>query len=826
MIEETHIIEEQEKPSSKVEDSRSTLVDVEEACSRIAPVWPLDQFIAVNPWWERINRTPQECAARLAALSGAQLLMPGSFFREKWEAGLIGQGDLRKACRETGVPFKEAVLFDHLDAPLPEQTMMLMTHAMDGWRDLRHNMSWVDEVTHQVSQLCGAWFDRGQSVWHLDNKRPLYLAWQRTVRHERGIALLMGAYGIQRLFDSLPSDPDSLIVEALEALKIPPALRVDYLEALLLSMNGWASWCAWLRWQDRLEGKEAPNDTIRDLLAIRLAWEWVLYRYAEEAGIPLDWEGIIQSWPDKSVGHREAQQAGWIWQRALELAYQERLAGDLSRPAPGTETAVQPLVHAFFCIDVRSEVFRRALEKEDPRIRTGGFAGFFGLPIAYRAAGADLGRAQLPGLLSPAYVVHDCGQGPDQACAAAVRRRERSTRGTLLERLKSSATSVFSYVEAAGLLYAGKLVKDGLWPRGRQPVAPGLTGREPDNLKPRLDSSVPPEERTLLAERILRGMSLTTGFPEFVLLIGHGSASDNNPHAAGLDCGACCGQTGEVNARAVAALLNEPGVRKGLRENGFNLPDTTHFLPGLHNTTTDEIELFDTDEVPAGREEGLARLGKWLRGAGETARQERAARLGMAGTPATRDLRRFRERSADWSQVRPEWGLANNASFIVAPRARTRHLNLEGRAFLHDYDWRKDEGFSILELIMTAPMLVTHWINMQYYASVVDNRRYGSGNKVLHNVVGGTIGVFEGNGGDLRIGLPMQSLHDGSRWMHEPLRLSVFIDAPREAIDAVIRTHETVRHLVDNGWIYLFQLDAGEYPVYRYKAGAWEVPGD
>jgi uncharacterized protein YbcC (UPF0753/DUF2309 family) len=65
---------------------------------------------------------------------------------------------------------------------------------------------------------------------------------------------------------------------------------------------------------------------------------------------------------------------------------------------------------------------------------------------------------------------------------------------------------------------------------------------------------------------------------------------------------------------------------------------------------------------------------------------------------------------------------------------------------------------------------------------VIDNERYGSGNKVLHNVVGGNLGVFEGNGGDLRIGLPLQSLHDGERWMHDTLRLSVYIDAPAEAI--------------------------------------------
>jgi uncharacterized protein YbcC (UPF0753/DUF2309 family) len=170
-------------------------------------------------------------------------------------------------------------------------------------------------------------------------------------------------------------------------------------------------------------------------------------------------------------------------------------------------------------------------------------------------------------------------------------------------------------------------------------------------------------------------------------------------------------------------------------------------------------------------------------------------------------------RARDWSQVRPEWGLANNAAFIVAPREHCRHVDFAGRAFLHDYRWQEDADGSVLELLMTAPMVVTQWINFQYYASTVDNLRYGSGNKVLHNVVGGHLGVFEGNGGDLRIGLPLQSLHDGERWVHTPLRLSVFIEAPRAALEGVLRKHATVRQLVEHGWLHLFQLDAEQQAV-------------
>jgi uncharacterized protein YbcC (UPF0753/DUF2309 family) len=201
-------------------------------------------------------------------------------------------------------------------------------------------------------------------------------------------------------------------------------------------------------------------------------------------------------------------------------------------------------------------------------------------------------------------------------------------------------------------------------------------------------------------------------------------------------------------------------------------------------------------------------------------RRERAPSLGLdprTGSGELLDL--LRRRANDGAQTRPEWGLAGNAAFVIAPRHRTQGVMLAGRSFLHDYDHSQDADGSVLELLMTAPMLVTHWINWQYHASSCDPSRLGSGNKVLHNVVGGNIGVFEGNGGDLRIGLSRQSLHNGERWVHEPLRLTVVIDAPQQAIDRVIHKHAVVQQLLDNGWLHLWRMD--QQQLLRYDLGEW-----
>ncbi len=804
--------------------STAAVVDLEAAiartCARIAPAWPLDRFIAVNPLWGMTNEPFFEVAAKLRSLSGARLLMPLAWYREQREEGRLRDEDLDEALRESRASCSRGELLSQLaeeDIVVPMRARMV--DVADSNRDLTHQVSWPDFVRNSISQFCASYFDEAQSALRPSRAGGLYASWRREAIGDKSPRLLMGFRSHAQVARELPLTSEDMIRTALADLGVPPEQWDDYLASQLLDVNGWASWCAYRRWTARL--KASDDDTIVDLLGVRIAWEWMLLR-GGDSDVAARWKRALARWNDVDAKAHAAQSATRIFQRAVEIGWQreviDTLPAGLAVPRPQ-----EPAVQAVFCIDVRSEVFRRALEHQDSTVQTLGFAGFFGLPIAYQALGSSETRPQLPALLAASLRVTDTGIDP----VVGERRVQDLTVSRAWSTLKSDAVSTFTFVESMGLTYAWQSLAAGFGGHANRKLDDnGLTGVVARGRKPRLaklenGAALTLEARCELAAGVLRAMSLTHGFARIVLLVGHGSATRNNPHAAGLDCGACGGQSGEVNARAAAALLNEPAVRDGLKRRGISLPESTRFVPALHNTTTDDVELFDLDELPATHDSDLVALRQSLEAAGARTREERSLNLGLANLQGRRLHDAVRQRARDWAQVRPEWGLANNAALIVAPREHCRHLNLGGRSFLHDYRYEEDTEFKVLELIMTAPMVVTHWINFQYYASTVDNVRYGSGNKVLHNVVGRHIGVFEGNGGDLRIGLAMQSLHDGRRWMHTPLRLSVFIEAPRAAIDAVLRKHAHVHDLVTHGWLDLLQLDAAERAVFAYRDGRW-----
>jgi uncharacterized protein YbcC (UPF0753/DUF2309 family) len=820
---------------------RHAILEAANRASRIvAPVWPLQHFVAVNPFLGVTDHTFAGAAQAMGRLAGARMTMPRPFYAEALRSGRITDAQLTAAITALRA---DPVVADALPADARSARAAAAAGVADAPEalvptvaDVVGALAGLDlprVVTERISTWAAAYFDAGQatgkSPWR---DLPPFGAWKAEAEIDRTPEVL-GIPGFRAVVATLPASAADAVAGCVARLGIPAMILDRYLQRLTMSLAGWAAYARYQVWDSELYGEE--NDTLVQVLAVRLGWEVALLEAYAAQGAGAAWRAAMaaESVRPGAGAARPSLALDLVLQHAWELGHQASLVQRLT--AHGTASAgprtTRPSAQAAFCIDVRSEVFRRHLEAVASDVETIGFAGFFGFSIEYIPAGQVAGGAQCPVLLTPKVVVAEVVSGAHSPVTQQVGAQRQVARWAtnLWKGFKQGAISCFGFVGPVGLAYGRKLVTDtlGLTRPVPHPAHDGIDAAARAALGPTLTmasvadrtTGLAPADRLGMAETVLTAMSLTSNFGRLVLLAGHGSTTVNNPHATGLDCGACGGHTGEANARVAVAVLNDPEVRRGLVAKGMPLPEDTVFLAGLHDTTTDEVTIFDEAAVPASHQGDLATFKRQLAEAARGARAERAPSLRVA---AAGDVdAAVIARSRDWAQVRPEWGLAGCAAFIAAPRHRTAGLDLGGRSFLHSYEWAQDEGFGVLELIMTAPMVVASWISLQYYGSTVDNVTFGSGNKVLHNVVG-ALGVFEGNGGDLRTGLPLQSVHDGERFVHEPLRLNVVIEAPREAMNAVIAKHAAVRELLDNGWLHLWAIDETGAVSHRYAGGlAW-----
>lgn len=797
----------------------------------VPPLWPLEDYVAVNPCVGLTHERFLDATRGLGMVRDCDLLPAREYLAGCWAEGKLTADDIQAACDESRLEYPEWFPSVSADEMIAWLQMAPKTKARAASRfitvaelvDGEDRASWGSHIVNDVSRYCGTHYDAGQALWSSPwNETSLYHSWRAAASLSWRMDML-GLKGFRVLVANLPENPIEAIREMLDELVVPSEYWQPFLACELFSVAGWASYVR--QQSDKSDCGEVSHDDLTGLLAMRLTYDVALARVKGESR-------SLELWPHSTAwtsgglavpaSHGRELAYRYTLLMATERAYRRQLCGNLLQQRQSQGLPASKTLQMVFCIDVRSEVLRRQLESVSGEIETFGFAGFFGMPLEYQALDAATSVAQCPVLLKPSIQARETLVGVDAATRKEFAEHQQTLRqqGKLWKYFQSSPGSCFSFVETLGLAYFGKLLTDSLGltrPSGSQGRA-GHDGTPASRVDLSADghgtgtTSLP--RKIDLAEGMLRNLGLTRDQARLVVLCGHGADVVNNPYQAGLDCGACGGHSGEPNARFAARLLNDPEVRAGLAERGIVINPETWFLAGVHNTTTDEIRFCEIADLPASHRDDLQQAEQWIRQAGELTRAERSRRF-CGATPE--DLLR---RSRDWSELRPEWGLAGNAAFIVAPRSRTAGLDLRGRTFLHSYEWQQDPEFKTLELIMTAPMIVANWINLQYYASSVDNRAFGSGNKTLHNVVG-QFGVLEGNGGDLMTGLPWQSVHDGERLQHEPLRLLVVIEAPRFAIEQIIAKHKLVQDLVSNHWLSLVVLE-GQHAYSGTTTNEWE----
>lgn len=576
---------------------------------------------------------------------------------------------------------------------------------------------------------------------------------------------------------SLPKQYDThkntqdMIDYFLEKLCIPDNRWCDYFQKIYLALYGWSSFINWLT-----VNPDNPwikcHANCHDIVLMWLYYEAVIMLEIDQEYQPSDDHLVNQ----QAVLYRKI---AYVWQTAFEIDYVQELLQQLKQQKkPNHQPAKAQFV---FCIDTRSERLRRALEKFG--YQTYGFAGFFAVAFQFKKANKTC--YQSPALIKPNKVLTvSVKHSPIKQLIKQVKEAAKY--------IKQQFFSPFVLFEAVGLWYAFYMFFKVASPRCAHTIS-SKTSEDHAEITWDLQAknqTFDLHEAVEAAASLLTAIGLVENFCSTVIICGHQSDNINNPYKAGLDCGACGGNSGMANAIVIASMLNNLQVRQLLHTKGITIPSETQFIAACHHTVHDRIEMHSSlypYTIKADIKLACASL-----------RKEKQQSL-----PGYFSLKR---REVEWSELIPELGLANNAAMVIGPRWLTASLNLAGRVFLHSYEPDVDKDGSILTALLNAPAIVAHWINAQYYFSTVEPHLLGAGNKAIHNPLP-QIGVMEGNLSDLRVGLPQQSVYFQNNPLHEPRRLLVVVYANPAILSQAMANASDFTHLVKCEWVHFAHIE-------------------
>ena len=739
----------------------------------------------------------------------------------------------------------------------------------------------LDAVIHPLLiRLTSSFLDQGVSYWPMPDREDGFLRAVTRLLSQPAVPDPVGLAGLGRRFASLASEnrtAPEVLQRAIAELGVPDHEVADLLAAELLALPGWAGMVRQLEEHPELAPHVCLRCSLVEFLAVRLVLTGVATRNV--VATPDGWRSLPQG-PIQTTTLAaqaavfDALQVLGVGTRALESApsgsarqlIQEILAfGDLERrrllhlayERRHERLVLLPLRHHLhgrspghhgerlsaqfiFCIDDREESIRRALEETDPSVDTYGAAGFFGCAIDY--IGIDDARAVslCPVVVKPAHAVGEAPIGEHDDLGAKRRRLRRlwsfwrrSSRissGTLLRGFASTlllgALSLFPLtLRILSPLAHARLIR---WLNARflpEPRTELRFMRDDSESKQATQSLFQGFTTTEMADRVagvLGPAGLRTGQARLVIVLGHGSTSLNNPHESAYDCGACGGRTGGPNARLFARMANHPAVRTKLAERGIRIPDDTWFIGGYHDTCSDDIDLFDLEDLPPGHRGDLSRVRGTMDKARALSALERTRRFQAAHgiSQPSAALEHVQGRSEHLGEPRPEYGHSTNAVAFVGRRETTRGLFLDRRAFLISYDKDVDTEGRFLAAILGAVVPVCGGINLEYYFSTVDNERYGCGTKLPHNVTG-LLGVMNGMQGDLRTGLTWQMVE-----IHEPVRILFIVENTPERALATFRANPLLWEFLENRWIRLATVDAATGGIQMYRGEGRFEPVD
>jgi uncharacterized protein YbcC (UPF0753/DUF2309 family) len=534
--------------------------------------------------------------------------------------------------------------------------------------------------------------------------------------------------------------------------------------------------------------------------------------------------------------------SGYLWLRAYEHHFQEEIFSALlnkhmtphpQTPSPSRGEGASPVAQLIFCMDDREESVRRHLEELAPELETLGAAGVFGLPNNWRSLDGYKPIKLAQPVVTAVHEFREVPTASGQQRLPLHRQRQRAIEwlkrmknhwmrhGVLETALALPVLAPFALLELLGRSLMPSTYQRFMTKMQRKASLPvqarvDYTAREalecPSAAQNQIGLSA--EEKVAKVAAFLKLTGFTSGFSPLVVLMAHRSRHLNNPHILGYGCGACSGRFGGPNARAFAGMVNEMEVRAQLAaQHGISIPDECRFIASEHDTTSDDIDWFDTDLIPASHQALFQRVRQATEQAVRQSSHERCRKFASAPTKLSpaQAKRHVQARAASPDQVRAELGHQGCAVAFIGPRSLSKGIFWDRRSFLISYDPHNDPEGRMLEAQLQGNGVVGVGIQMDYYFSRMQSGYFGSGSKATHNLTG-LFGVMEGASSDLRTGLAQQMVE-----LHEPMRLLVVVEAEPETLGLIYQRHAYLRQLLDNDWVLLAVKPPHSNEIQQFK---------
>lgn len=681
------------------------------------------------------------------------------------------------------------------------------------WKKIYHLD--LDSLVHPVLfRILCSFLDQGISIWNF----PLsHLNFLNAVRELEKLST--SSFFKTRRARTMLLDPETKIEQLLELVAGVPELYEQYVFDQQFTHPGWSGMVSVI--EDQPETLlDRRNISLKELIFLELLLEldalWFLHgkswrplSYALKTRPQGLFEDVITSESDRILEY---------WQRAFERTYHDQVLRGIQQLKPVIKHPDSYSMQGLFCIDDRECSFRRYIEETDPRAQTFGTPGFFGVEFYFQPQEGKFFTKLCPAPVNPKYLVKE----------------EHSTTRRMPElHFRKNTHGLFRawlITQTLGFWTAVKLFLNIFRPAMSPATASSfrhmdknadltIECADPEATINGLQVGFTKSEMVARVESLLKSIGLVKDFAPIVYVIGHGSSSVNNPHYAAYDCGACSGRAGSVNSRVVCHMANNPAVRELLMEKGINIPESTVFVGGLHDTTRDEVVFFDEHKL-SGRYQSLHKANELIfKKALDLNSRERSRRFASVDTRSSAvDIhKKIQIRSVSLFEPRPELNHATNALCIVGRRSLTEGLFLDRRSFMNSYDYSIDPEGNYLFNILKAAAPVCGGINLEYYFSRVDNQKLGAGTKLPHNVMG-LFGVANGIDGDLRPGLPAQMIE-----VHDPVRLMIIVEHFPEVILKTIQRSAETYEWFQNEWVLLVSVNPENRNIQQFNKGVFSA---